>query len=304
MKNVTFLNRNGQDITMSAVINVPKGFEERKKYPAVTVAHPGGGVKEQTAGLYARKLAKRGLVTIAFDASYQGESTGEPRQLENPYIRTEDVSAVIDYLTTLPYVDISRIGSMGICAGGGYTANAAINDRRIKAVATVSAVNIGSMFRNGWDNNIQSADAIPVLEAGSNARTAEAGGADSVTMPLAPLRQEDAPNTELAEAWEYYHTSRCMYSTAPGFATARSLNQIITYDAFNLAEAFLTQPLLVVAGSVAGSKWMSDDLFSRAASKDKAFHVVEGANHMQLYDVLKYVDEAVSVLASFFTSKL
>jgi uncharacterized protein len=188
-------------ITIAAVINFPEGFAEGKKYPTVIVAHPGGGVKEQTAGLYARKLAENGFVTIAFDASYQGESTGEPRQLEDPYIRTEDVSAVVDYLTTRPYVDPDRIGGMGICAGAGYTANAAINDRRIKAVGTVSAVNIGSMFRNGWDNNIKSADAIPALENGSKARTAEAGGAATVTMPLAPLRKEDAPNKELEEAW-------------------------------------------------------------------------------------------------------
>ena len=104
MSNVTFKNHNGQGITMAAVINFPAGFDESKKYPAVVVSHPGGGVKEQTAGLYAKKLAEQGLITIAFDRSYQGESTGEPRQLENPYISTEDVSAVIDYLTTLPYV--------------------------------------------------------------------------------------------------------------------------------------------------------------------------------------------------------
>ncbi|EOJ4882615.1 alpha/beta hydrolase, partial [Shigella flexneri] len=107
-------------------------------------------------GTYAEKLAEKGFVTIAYDASYQGESGGEPRQLENPYIRTEDVSAVIDYLTTLSYVDNTRIGAMGICAGAGYTANAAIQDRRIKAIGTVSAVNIGSMFRNGWENNVKS----------------------------------------------------------------------------------------------------------------------------------------------------
>lgn len=304
MKKISFPNRNGQDITMAAVLYFPEDFDETKTYPALVVSHPGGGVKEQTAGLYARKLAEHGLVTVAFDRSYQGESTGEPRQLENPYISTEDVSAVIDYLTTLAYVDSDRIGAMGICAGGGYAANAAINDRRIQAVATVSAVNIGSMFRNGWDNDIESKDAIPVLENGSQARTAEAAGADSITMPLAPLNKEDAPNEELEEAWEYYHTPRCMVSTAPGFATARSLNQIITYDAYNMAEVFLTQPLQVVAGSAAGSKWMSDDLFERAASADKSFHVVEGANHMELYDVPQYVDEAVSALAPFFRSKL
>jgi uncharacterized protein len=304
MKKVNFKSKNGQNITIAAVVNFPQGFQERKKYPAIVVTHPGGGVKEQTAGLYARKLAEEGFVTIAFDASYQGESTGEPRQLENPYIRTEDISAVIDYLTTRWYVDSDRIGAMGICAGGGYTANAAINDRRIKAVGTVSAVNIGSMFRNGWENSINSADAIPVLENGSKARTAEAGGSATVTVPLAPLRKEDARNKELEEAWEYYHTPRAQYPTAPGFATARSLNQIITYDAFNMAEVFLTQPLQIVAGSVAGSKWMSDDLYERAASTNKKFHVVDGANHMSLYDVPQYVDEAVSVLAPFFKSIL
>ena len=289
---------------MSAVMYFPEGFDEGATYPAVVVSHPGGGVKEQTAGLYARKVAKEGFVTIAYDASYQGESTGEPRQLENPHVRTEDVSAVIDYLTTLPYVDDDRIGAMGICAGAGYTANAAINDRRIKAVGTVSLVNIGQMFRNGWDNNIKDADAMPAIQGGSDARTSDASGADIATIPLAPLREEDAPNEELREAWEYYHTDRCQYPTAPGYATARSLNQIITYDAFHKAEAFFTQPLQVVAGSQAGSKWMSDDLFNRVASTDKSFHVVEGANHMSLYDKDNYVNEAVSVLAPFFTRTL
>jgi fermentation-respiration switch protein FrsA (DUF1100 family) len=143
MGKISFANSNNETIVMSAVINFPAGFDEKKSYPAIVVSHPGGGVKEQTAGTYAKKFAEQGFVTIAYDASYQGESGGEPRQLENPYIRTEDVSAVIDYLTTLPYVDKNRIGAMGICAGAGYTANAAIQDRRIKAIGTVSAVNIG-----------------------------------------------------------------------------------------------------------------------------------------------------------------
>lgn len=304
MGKISFKNTNIPTITMSAVINFPSGFDERQKYAAVVVSHPGGGVKEQTAGLYAGKLAEAGLITIAFDRSYQGESGGEPRQLENPYVSTEDVSAVIDYLTTLPYVDNGRIGAMGICAGAGYSANAAINDRRIKALGMVSAVNIGQMFRNGWENSVKDADAVGLLEMGSNARTSDAGQTDLATLPLAPMRKEDAPNAELAEAWEYYHTPRCEHPNAPGFTLARCLNQIITYDAYNKAEAFLTQPILAVAGSVAGSKWMSDDLLARAASTDKTLHVVEGANHMSLYDGEAYVAEAVSVLAPFFTDKL
>ncbi|BEJ49231.1 alpha/beta hydrolase [Aeromonas dhakensis] len=304
MSHVTFPNRNGQGITMAAIVHFPPHFDERKQYPAVVVSHPGGGVKEQTAGLYASKLAEQGLVAIAFDRSYQGESSGEPRQLENPHVSTEDVSAVVDYLTTLPYVDENRIGAMGICAGAGYSANAAIQDRRIKALGMVSAVNIGQMFRNGWDNSVKDADAMGYLAFGSQARTADAAGSGYATIPLAPLREEDAPNEELREAWEYYHTPRCEHPNAPGFALTRNLNQIITYDAYHKAEAFLTQPILAVAGSVAGSKWMSDDLLARAASTDKTLHVVEGANHMSLYDVPRYVDEAVAKLAPLFLRTL
>ena len=304
MKKVSFLSRNGENITISAVLNFPEGFDQSKKYPAIVVSHPGGGVKEQTAGTYAKKLAEEGFVTIAYDASYQGESTGEPRQLENPYIRTEDVSGAIDYLTTLPYVDSKQIGAFGICAGGGYTANAAVNDRRIRAVGTVSAVNIGSMFRNGWLNNVKDADATPLLEKGSNARTASANGGKEAIFPLAPMKKEDAPTPELAEAWEYYHTPRAQYPTAPGYMTARSLNQIITYDAYNKAEAFLTQPLLMVVGSEAGSKWMSDDLIKRAGSKNKELYIVKGANHMSMYDGEKYINQAISKLAPFFRSNL
>lgn len=301
---ISIANHNGPGTTLSACINFPPGFDEKKKYPAIVVSHPGGGVKEQTAGHYARKLAAKGFVAIAYDASYQGESTGEPRQLENPYVRTEDISAVVDYFTTLPYVDANRIGGMGICAGAGYTANAAINDHRIKAVGTVSMVNIGQMFRNGWLNNIKDADAIPVRDMGADARSAALKECKEPIFPLAPLKKEDAPNPELEEAWEYYHTPRAEYPTAPGYMTARSLDQIITYDAYHKAETFLTQPLLTVVGSEAGSKWMSDDLIKRAASKDKAMYIVQGANHMSLYDGENYMDEAVGQLAPFFTKYL
>lgn len=303
MEKISFFNSNNPTLVMSAVINVPEGFDAGCRYPAIVVSHPGGGVKEQTAGTYARKLAELGFVTVAYDASYQGESGGAPRQLENPHVRTEDVSAVIDYLSTLSFIDQERIGAMGICAGAGYTVNAAIQDRRIKALGTVSAVNIGSMFRNGWDNSVRSIDALPYVEAGSNARTADAAGGDIATMPLAPMSEADAPNEELRQAWEYYHTPRAEYPTAPGFATLRSLNQIITYDAYHMADVYLTQPLQIVAGSVAGSKWMSDDLFDRAAATDKAIHVVEGANHMDLYDGAAFVEEAVAVLGTFFRDR-
>lgn len=303
-KKTTFKNSNLPHITLSALIHFPEGFDEGRKYPAIVVTHPGGGVKEQTAGLYAKKLAEHGFIAIATDASYQGESTGEPRQLENPHTRAEDISAVIDHLTTLPYVDREKIGAMGICAGGGYTVNAAINDRRIKALVTVSAVNIGAMVNRGWLGDQPLQNALGVLAFGADARTQEANGAETVRMPMAPFNKEDSPYADLQEAWEYYRTDRAQCATAPGWGPARSLTLLATYDAFHFAEAFLTQPLLVIAGSKAESKWMSDDLMTRAASADKNLHLVEGANHMALYDIPRYVDEAVSKLAPFFTAKL
>lgn len=138
-------------ILLAGNLYVPSEFDEAKKYPAIVVSHPGGGVKEQAAGLYADKLAELGFVTLAFDASNQGESEGTPRYFEDPYARTEDVRAAVDYLTTLSFVDTDNIGALGICAGGGYTVAVSQTERRIKAVATVSMVDIGSLFGEGLD---------------------------------------------------------------------------------------------------------------------------------------------------------
>jgi fermentation-respiration switch protein FrsA (DUF1100 family) len=304
MKKISFINRNGATISMSAIIHFPPEFQESKKYPAIVVTHPGGGVKEQTAGLYAEKVAKEGFITIAADASYQGESSGEPRQLENPYIRVEDISAVIDYLTTLPYVDRERIGAMGICAGGGYTASAAVGDRRIKALATVSMANFGAMLRCGWEGTENPEQVLSMLESGSKARTDDANSKETAIFPIVPVNKEEASHEDLAQAWEYYRTPRCQKDTAPGYGTARSLTQLALWDALSMVDLFLTQPLLIIAGGNAGSKWMSDQLYERAASKNKAYHVVEGAGHMSLYDIPQYVEEALGKLAPFFKASL
>lgn len=301
MKKVTIQNG---CIQMAGNINFPENFDESKSYPAIVVTHPGGGVKEQTSGLYAKNLAKEGFITIAFDASYQGESTGEPRQLENPYVRTEDISAVIDYLTTLPYVDNERIGAMGICAGGGYTINAAINDKRIKALGTVSAVNIGDMFRRGWLGDANPTDAMPFLIGGGQARTADANNDEYATFPLVPCTQEETPYIDLKEAWEYYKTERGSFPTAPGFGTSRSLTQLVTYDAYNFADIYLTQPMMIIAGDVAESLWMSEDVMKKAASENKELYIVKGANHMKLYDIPEYVNEAMTKLTPFFKENL
>ena len=135
---------------MAGEIYFPEDFDTEKKYPSIVVTHPGNGVKEQVAGLYARLLSERGFVTLAFDASHQGESEGLPRYLEDPTARVEDIRCAIDFLVTLPYIDEERIGAMGICAGAGYSINAAQTEYRIKAVAGISTWDVGDSQRNGF----------------------------------------------------------------------------------------------------------------------------------------------------------
>lgn len=136
-------------ITIVGHLYTPDGLDRETTYAAIIVGHPAGGVKEQTAGLYARKCAELGYIALAFDASFQGESGGEPHSLEAPAMRVEDFRAAADYLSNLASVDANRIGLLGICAGGGYGINAAQTDTRVRAVATVSMVDLGQLRRDG-----------------------------------------------------------------------------------------------------------------------------------------------------------
>ena len=174
---------------MAGNLYFPPGFDREAQYAAIVVVHPGGGVKEQTAGLYAEKLAEQGFVTLAFDASHQGASGGEPRFLDDPMKRVGDIYSAVDYLTSLPYVDANRIGAMGICAGSGATVKAASLDRRIKALATVSAVDVGAATRRGWDGTGSESAQLATLEAVAKQRTAEAAGAAPVYVPYVPQRR-------------------------------------------------------------------------------------------------------------------
>lgn len=301
MKNVKFKNGN---ITMAGNLFLPEGFNENNQYPAIVCTHPAGGVKEQTSGLYAKKLAEQGYVTIAFDASCQGESTGDPRQEENPYTRVADISVAVDYLTTLPYVDKNRIGAMGVCAGGAYTVTAAMSDKRIKALGVVSATNYGAILRNGWDGTETLDNAFALLETAAKARTEEANGSDTQYYPVVPSSKEEAPNIDLAEAYDYYRTDRAKNPNSPSIAPFHSLMQLVTFDAFHLADIFLTQPILIIAGSEAGTRWISEELFRKAASKDKHLHIVKNAGHVTLYDQPEAVNEAMEQLIPFFNKNI
>ncbi|MFB8041945.1 alpha/beta hydrolase [Streptomyces hydrogenans] len=302
MDAITFPN--GQ-ITMAGNLYLPDGLDRTIRHAAVVVVHPGGGVKEQAAGLYAAKLAEQGFVALAFDASYQGDSGGEPHHLEDPYARVDDVRAAVDHLQTLDFVDPERIGALGICAGGGYAVNAAMTDYRIKALTTVSAVNIGTNFRRGWYGTDSDAAAVPTLKAVAQQRTAEAAqGAEPAYLPYVPAEPDENTPRDLVEAGDYYLTPRAQHPNAKNkFLFTKSVSRIFTFDAFHMVEDLLTQPLLVVAGSEAGSLWMSTELHGRARSPKK-LTLIEGGTHMDFYDIPKYVDQAISAATPFFTEHL
>lgn len=299
-KKVSFKNN---DIVMAGNLFLPPNFDESKKYPTIISVHPGGGVKEQTAGLYAQRLAALGYVTLAFDASYQGESGGEPRFLDNPLNRVGDIYSAVDYLTTLPYVDANRIGGLGICAGSGATVKAAMTERRIKALVTISAVDVGAAGKRGWDGK-GSFDQIQTLEAVAKQRTAEANGAEPMYVNYVPALGDKSAPRDLQEAADYYLTPRGQQATAPNKLLFVGQSYAVLFDGFGQADKLLTQPLLMIAGSEAGSLWHSQELINKAASKKKELFIVKGATHMDLYDIPKYVDQAVDKMNVFFGKNL
>lgn len=301
IKKVSFKNRNWN---VAANLHLPHDFDKSKKYAAIVCVHPGSSVKEQTAGLYAAKLALQGFVAIVFDASFTGESGGEPRYLEDPATRVEDIRCAVDFLMTQNYVDGNRIGLLGICAGGGIAANATLTERRIKALVTISGTNARRAYSE--------LDFMETLEAVGAQRTEEARGAQPKIVPWTPKSADDAKKQGITEpdmlgAIDYYRTPRGEYPTSNNRLLFTSMSALVAFDAFHLAERLLTQPLLVIVGDKVGafgSYRDGFDLYNKAASKDKAIHVVKGAGHYDLYDQPEATTEAFDKLVPFFRENL
>lgn len=296
MKKVNFKSNN---LNVVANMYFPENFDENNQYPAIVVNHPAGGVKEQTAGLYAERLATLGYVTMAYDASYQGESEGQPHNLENPSSRVEDVRAAVDYFNTLDFIDDSRIGALGICAGGGYTIKAAQTEKRIKAVVGISVADIGQNFRKGWTGNQDEKDINPLLEQVAEQRKAEANGAPQKLVGFVPEEPTEDMDQETKDGWEYYRTPRAQHERSINQFPFISFDRIIEFTAFDLVDKLLTQPVLFIAGSEAGTLWQSENAYERAL-EPKDIHIVEGANHFDMYDKEPFVTEAVEKMNSFY----
>ncbi len=292
--NVSFYSNN---IKISAILFRPDNFS---KLPSIVIAHPAGGVKEQTASIYAEKLARNGFAILVYDAAYQGESGGEPRSLEDPFQRAEDVRAAVTYLSTRSDIETSKIGALGICAAGSYVPFAAQTDRRIKAVATVSAIDLmGSIFDSPETRDY-------LLDQAGDLRNAEAKGEGAFMMNHTPSTQAEAdqlPKRSLfAEAYYYYRTPRGAHPNSTQWGIMR-MDVAAQFHAFAHNDWISPRPFLMIAGTDADTLNFSEEGIAKAKEPKELF-LIKGASHVDLYDIDKYVSQAVVKLTDFYKKSL
>ena len=292
-----------------AVANVytPAGYDPNGSYPAVVVAHPNGGMKDQVAGNYAQKLAENGYIALAFDAAYQGESGGEPRSTDWPENRVEDIFRATDIIMQFPGVDRERVAALGICGGGGYTFKAAQTDKRLKAVATLSLFNSGEVRREGFRGS--QVDSIQErLAAACKARQDEADGKNAALTPnmceTATPEQADAMPYDLYREGYYYYGRDAAHEGSTFSYTVSSLMKLAAWDARQGAE-LINVPLLMMMGSHADTGYMTIDCYEAAVNAPvREIFEIPGATHIQTYWKPDYVSQAVGKLVEFFGSNL
>lgn len=292
-------------ITIAANIYTPANFDSSKTYPAVVVAHPNGGVKEQVAGLYAQRLAESGYITIAADAAYQGASGGTPRNIDKPAFRIEDIRGMADYILQYKGVNPGSLGLLGVCGGGGYSLKAAQTDKRFKAVATISMFNSGVVRRNGYMNSGLSTIQQRLKQA-SDARAQEAAGGEIIYAADTKITDEMADKMpfDLYREGHYYYNRTHAHPNSMFRYTMSSLLDLMEFDAASNMD-LINQPLLMIAGSKADSYYMTDSAFHLATgTKEKELFLIPGATHIQTYYVPEYVSQALNKLNEFFKKSL
>ena len=304
IERVSYKARNlGADIV--ANVFKPPGFDEGKTYPAIVVTHPFGGVKEQTSGLYAQRLAEEGFVSLAYDASYQGESQGTPRLIEVPAQRLDDISCAIDYLVQQPQVDPNRIGSLGICAGGSYAICNATTELRVKAVASVSMFNLGDARRRAM-GLLSYEERMKRLKDAGEQRNKEARGEPIRLVkisPDSPAEFTDKTPILYREGYDYYMTARGKHPNSPNRYMFSSLPLQMAFFPFDQVDTISPRPILMVVGGKADTKFWSDEVYSKAREPKELF-IVDGASHIDMYDKLQFVAPAVEKLKKFFEKNL
>jgi len=300
---VFYPNRYG--ITIAADMYRPKNIDITKQNPTILVGTPYGGVKEQGAGIYAQTMAERGFVAMAFDESFNGESSGEPRHLSSPDIFVEDFSAGVDFLGTRPFVDKNKIGVIGICGSGGFSVTAAQVDHRIKAIATVSMYDMSRVIRNGWKDGMSDEQREQVLDQLGDQRWQdfESGStflpAGFPTEPLETIPAGLDPITR--EFFEYYAMKRGHHPRSHGPFTKTSDMAFMNFPLMNYIKTISPRPILFIMGEKAHSRYFTEEAYKMAA-EPKELVIIPGARHIDLYDDVSLIP--FDKLTSFFTENL
>ena len=301
VQKVTFKNRYGILLTGDLYIPKEKGEE---KMPAIAVSGPFGAVKEQASGLYAQTMAERGFVTLAFDASYTGESGGEPRNVASPDINTEDFSAAVDFLSNREEVDPERIGIIGICGFGGFALNAAANDTRIKATVTSTMYDMSRVNANGYFDTMGEKERYTQRQALNKQRTEDFKNGSYAQAAGLPDKLTGEEPQFVQDYYAYYKTPRGFHKRSinsnGGWNVTSSLSfmnmPILTYA------SEIQTPVLMLHGEKAHSRYFSEDAYKKLKGDNKELMIIPGANHVDLYDQTDKIP--FDKLESFFKSNL
>jgi uncharacterized protein len=305
MQNVAFKNQYNMNVVGNLFI--PKGLNQNTKNPAIIVGHPMGAVKEQSANLYATKMAEQGFVTLSLDLSFWGESEGQPRNAVSPDIYAEDFSAAVDFLGTRPFVDRNRIGVIGICGSGSFAISAAKIDPRMKAIATVSMYDMGAANRNGLRHSQTLEQRKKIIVAAAEQRYVEfLGGETKYTSGTVHNLDENSTAIE-REFYDFYRTPRGEYTRkgqSPKLTTHPTLTsnvKFMNFYPFTNIETISPRPMLFITGETAHSREFSEEAY-RLAGEPKELVIVPGAGHVDLYDRVNFIPW--NKLKAFFTEHL
>ena len=305
VQKVTFKNQYKMNIAGN--LYLPKDMDKSKKHAAIIVGHPVGAVKEQSADLYAVKMADRGFVTLSVDLAFWGGSDGQPRNAVAPELYAETFSAAVDYLGTGPFADREKIGAIGICGSGSFAISAAKIDPRLKAVATISMYDMGAANRNGLNHSLTLAQRKQIIADAAEQRYVEfQGGATKYTSGTVHEITEKSNPIE-REFYDFYRTPRGEFTPAGSspllttHPTLSSNTKFMNFYPFNDIETISPRPLLFITGDQAHSKEFSEDAYKRAA-EPKELYYVAGAGHVDLYDRVELIP--FDKLESFFKANL
>lgn len=305
VQKVTFKNQYKMNIAGN--LYLPKDMDKSKKHAAIIVGHPMGAVKEQSADLYAVKMAERGFVTMSVDLAFWGGSDGQPRNAVAPELYAETFSAAVDYLGTGPFADREKIGAIGICGSGSFAISAAKIDPRLKAVATISMYDMGAANRNGLNHSLTLAQRKQIIADAAEQRYVEfQGGAIKYTSGTVHEITEKSNPIE-REFYDFYRTPRGEFTPAGSspllttHPTLSSNTKFMNFYPFNDIETISPRPLLFITGDQAHSKEFSEDAYKRAA-EPKELYYVAGAGHVDLYDRVELIP--FDKLESFFKANL